>query len=532
EGFVPVQKLANFFDNLLGTTLAIVGVIALCTLALGFWLRRLAREATEFYERSAHAQFLALTEIIRCRTLDRDAGILFDRVLRPELSLFGMTDPEHHDGLRKYFTKRLQQSLVGHMVDDVPLWSSTTLERIVLLYRDSLDGGLFVDNDTRTTSQLLGNPALQQLVAMALRGDRPTAKDLEQLDLDRQKSLLGGPYVWFNFICRAIAHSTAQLIIDYNRHAIPLEELPYALPGEKDRLNKWLTGVSSPVEHDVLIGDKTPRNRLGMYKTTFFTALHFLDVDPVRDEEVARIFGRKVAERLRRDRGQMIRRIFGMYPLHKLPKERRVMNLSSLYEDWLAGGKGLLLPVFMLGESFKQLVRMFRWLWSSIAEIRNPALRVDPKDAADADFSTAVRKIDRMRGPVVYASTLLRCRVDPEYLGVRLPGFATTTIEGADVDADVDFLKPDAEFLERLAEERLRAEADMRRLNDLVESGLFERLAEVLGFEDVEITRGPEYVRAAACAYLADLYGVRRCLSGHAVLKEVFESAARAAPLP
>ena len=93
------------------------------------------------------------------------------------------------------------------------------LETTVLLYRDWIDGALLTESDTRATSQLLGNPAVRQYLNLSERFTPKEIKRLQTLDLVRQKSLFGGPYLWFNFISRSIAHSVACLLIDYNQNA-------------------------------------------------------------------------------------------------------------------------------------------------------------------------------------------------------------------------------------------------------------------------------------------------------------------------
>ena len=99
------------------------------------------------------------------------------------------------------------------------------MERTLLLHRDGMDGGLLHDSDTRTTNQLLGNPAIRHLVRTAWCVARKERKELRALDLESQRRLLGGPYLWFNLVTRAVAQSAARLIVDYNLHAIPLAEI-------------------------------------------------------------------------------------------------------------------------------------------------------------------------------------------------------------------------------------------------------------------------------------------------------------------
>jgi hypothetical protein len=250
-----------------------------------------------------------------------------------------------------------------------------------------------------------------------------------------------------------------------------------------------------------------------------FTARHFLDDDPRRDESVARRFGPEVLARLRRDRRRLVRRVFGTYPLHRLPREQRVVNLHRLYERRLAHGRALLLPLLALGAFLRRTVRGLRWFARAVGELRRPSPLGRVEEEAEADFATAVRKIDRLRGPVVQACLRLRARVDAEYLGVRLPGAPPGAPEGAHAERDLDFLSAPAPLRRAIEEERDRARADVRRLSRLLVEGLFGRVAARLG--TTPATLGPEHVRAAAFAWRADLHGIRSLLAADDVLATV-----------
>jgi hypothetical protein len=528
---VPLDFLTDVETTLrrfVGSALLLMGGICFVVLGLGWWLKRLAREATEFYEQAAQAQFLSLTEIIRSRHLERDAELFHRRVLRPEWELH-----QSHAGLSSdeqvaCFVERVNLALLGSHTNTGDAAAFDMLERTVLLYRDSLDGALFVDSDNRTTCQLLGNPAVRQFLALSQRLRRKDVKSLRLLDLERQKSLFGGPYLWFNFIARSTAHSVASLIVDYNRHAIPLSELPIVSPAERKRYQAWLavrTTSGVPDEQAQPATDETT------YVTTAFTALHILDFDAERDREVQQRFGDEVLARLRRDRSLLIRRIFGTYPWQLQPKEQRVLNLYTLYEKWLAGGRALLLPLFLVWEGVRSLGRLAGWICRAVREIRRPDLRIDRTGQVQADFATAVRKIDRMRGPVVYATLQLRSVLDCQYLGVPLPGRQSTGLEGADVESDLQFLDAEPWWTEYIAESRRRAEADMRRLGVLIDQGLLERIAGNLRLP-ADALASEAHRRAAAAVYLADYRGVRRLLSAAEILDEVFRTSLVEQPLP
>ncbi len=507
-----LRPVHEFLNRTVGPTLMLLGGICFVVLGIGWWLKRLAREATEFYERAAQAQFLPLTELIRSRTMQRSINVLYRRVLQPEWELESTLSQADEQSRIEQFQQRVHTALLG--VGEDFRSGSTALDRVVLLYRDSLDGAMYVDNDTRTTSQLLGNPSVQQVLSLSGRVNRQFRKQLSLLDLERQKSLLGGPYLWFNFISKSIAHSVACLIVDYNRHAIPLAELPLVSPAERRRYESWLHASGHPQGEG--------ETDAAMYVTTAFTALHFLDFDPTRDRDVEERFGPEMLARLRRDRSHMIRRIFGTYPLHRLPKEQRILNLFTVYETWLSGGRALFLPLFLLARSLQYVGKFFRQIAKAVGEVRNLRRGTDA-DAAEADFVTAVRKIGRMRSPVVYATIRLRAMIDPEYLGVTRPGEETVPLD-PQMDADLRFLDAEPQDVLPLRQERRRAEADMRRLARLLDDGLLARAAASVGLPD-EAFNTREHLRAATVAFLGDYRNVRSHLAAREVLNEVFTMA-------
>ncbi|MFI5404066.1 MAG: hypothetical protein ACHQ1G_14090, partial [Planctomycetota bacterium] len=116
---------------------------------------------------------------------------------------------------------------------------------------------------------------------------------------------------------------------------------------------------------------------------------------------------------------------------------------------------------------------------------------------------------------VAEAALRLRIRLDVEYLGVRLPGTEESGLEGRDAASDLRFLDAGADLEREVEGERGRAERDMRRL---------------LAVAPEAPSR--EHLRAAACAYHADLDGVRSLLSAKEILAEVAARAVRDPLLP
>ena len=81
--------------------------------------------------------------------------------------------------------------------------------------------------------QLLGNLALSNLRRSHLGHLLREGRTIDRLDLSRSGGLFGGPYLWFNYITRMLVQETALLLLDYNRHAVPLDRLACSPPGAR-----------------------------------------------------------------------------------------------------------------------------------------------------------------------------------------------------------------------------------------------------------------------------------------------------------
>ena len=510
---VILTSARTFLRQVVGATVMVIGGICLFFLVLGKWLQHLAREATEFYEKSVQAQFLHLTEMIRPRKLERDAAILYARVLRPD---WPASDTSADTPLQVTIEKMRQSLLRSHHAPQLtnPGWSF--LDRFVLIYRDWLGGGLFTSGDTRATNQLLGNSALRHLLLTSHRISSAHVKQLSSVDLEMQKSLFRGPFIWFHFIAQSIAHSVACLLVDYNRKAVPQNDLDYASESVKNSYTNWLAAdTKAPKEHTTQVKDET------RYVTTEFTALHFLDPDQHREHDVQKRFGSEVLQRMKRDRSHVIRRTFGTLPLHRLPRSERIVNLYALYEGWIAGGRIFLLPLFVLGVLLRLVGRTLGWLFDAVQEIRYPERRDLRIDSAQADFRVAVRKINRIRGPVAEQCARLRAILDPAWLGTPLPRETETRLQGAEAPQDLEFLRLGPAVERDIHLERLRSQDSMRRFETLLDDGLMERVAARAGVTpNAFSTRS--HLRAAGIAIHADLYGIRSHLFAQTLLADVY----------
>lgn len=509
-----LSSLSSRVTEIVGIPVVVVGSVCLIFLGLGFWLQRIASEATAFYEQVAQAQFLNLTEACKARQLERDVSVLERRVLRMERTI-DTEDVNLEDRARRD-RDLLCTSIQGWLVAGrYPVCGFDAIGRATLIYRDVLDGALLAESDTRTTGQLLGNLALRRARTSSGRMGKREIKSLERLDLKRARSALRGPYLWFVFISKAIAQGAARMIVNYNRFAIPLNEIERASQATRARYDNWLREREENPGGRVrnLESDDEVQEHL----TTSFTALHFLDADPSRDAEVAERFGPRVLALLERDRRALFRRVFGCYPLHKLPKDQRVLNLREFYNRNFEGGRALLLPWTFLKRVGHWTVVGIRFVARAVEEIRNPRLSDHGDQDALADFTVAVRKIERMRGPGAQACLWQRSLVDVEYMGISIPGLPIAPETTGRLEHDLAFLDASDTWRRDLKLERERAASDMRRLARLIEEGLEDRVRGRIGGDG---SWTPEHRRALAVAYRSDDQGLRAYLSCLDVLRE------------
>lgn len=517
-----LEPLRAFLKRFLGTTVLVLGGVCLFVLGLGWWLQRVAREATEFYDKSVQAQFLHLMDSVRPKYVERDAAALYERVLAAD---WPTDDPRSDSEKIEVLSERLRNAMFRTTQtiesDDPFIAQLPFVNRLELLYHDWLDGAMFTRSDTRATNQLLGNTALSQLMLTSDRITKKDSKQLAQVDLENQKSLLNGPYLWFHFIAQSISHSVARLLVDYNRRAIPSHELPHCSESQKNSFTQWLN-----TDADFQLDKNTASELTGPnsgYVTTSFTALHFLDPDSQRDQTVEEHFGPEVVARIQGDRSLLIRRTFGTLPLHLRPRSERVVNLYSVYEGWVAGGRMFLVPWFLFVALCRWLGKLIVWIYQSVQEIRHPERRKAPIDAAQADFRVAVRKVNRVRGPVAERCVRLRAIFDPAWLGIALPGEESTLLGTADADTDIAFLRLGPATQRKIESEKRRCLSGMRWLEHSLEDGLLERIALQRGLTK-DAFNSRQHLRAASIAVHADLNGIRAHLFAKPMLAEILHT--------
>jgi hypothetical protein len=241
-------------------------------------------------------------------------------------------------------------------------------------------------------------------------------------------------------------------------------------------------------------------------ETVEFTAMDFLADDPQRDETLLARFGPQVAELVRRDRQQNVRRAFRSFPLHELPLARRTINPFLFYETYLSRGRIVFLPFIMVGAVAKMLGVSVRGVYRVVREILHP--RIDREQEVPSDtYLAAHRKIHRMRKPVFMGSLWLRARFDVEYLGLPLPTAPPGIAAESLMESDLDFIG--ASRQDRIISEQIRR-GHQRRLhwigNWLRQFGwTFDTLPEFLSREIPYLTnRGGEAMRALVTACVLD----------------------------
>ena len=402
----PLRGIVDKLQNLMGWPVIILGGVCLVFWYLGAWFRKIANQSADFCERVVEAQFAAHTKNLKSRLRDQDAQFLAERVIDPELLLRASDDrlpPMVHGRNDEDSEQRGQDWFENREL--------AFLRNVRLLYQDYLDGSPLHRSDTKASVQLLGNLALGNLRRSHLGHLLREGRSIDRLDLSRAGGLFGGPYLWFNYITRMLVQETALLILDYNRHAIPVDRLACSPAAIRREFQIWLAGrlkidpaevwlpepatsesngrdgVDPDCSHAAQLVDRsTPlqqstRREAGQFlETVEFTAVDFLADEAERDAEIHARFGPQVAELVRRDRQQNVRRAFRSFPLHELPLADRTINPLTFYETYLAGGRVALLP-FILRTDLQR-----HWYWRSAASTWSCTRSFIPTSTASASF--------------------------------------------------------------------------------------------------------------------------------------------------
>ncbi|RME85205.1 MAG: hypothetical protein D6785_04680, partial [Planctomycetota bacterium] len=505
-----LEPLTKWLSKNLGLPIVIIGAICSVPLAIGMWFMHIAGQASGFYEKVAEAQYINLLEELKYRHCQKDIHLLYERVLRHE---HGTDEPPHSlEDLYKRLKVTCNLYLDKNEIHFEP-WLEGHLSS--MLYRDYLDGAVLHNTDVKTAEQLLGNLTIDNIKRHRLKYSKREMKYLEKLDISEAKGLLG-PHIWFRFITDSIAQRTARLVVEYNLHCIPLEDQPLADDSEIQEMEKWLEkkfqkkSTSQDNTEESMKWEAKDLENLN-YQTSEFTALHFLTPDPHREEYIESRFGPKVLQALKKDRKEMIRDIFGTYPLHLLPKSERILNPYQMYQDYFAGGKIFLLPFYFLILSFKGIVRFLRFLKSAIQEILHPGLAPIPQEEAHTGFGIALRNINRMRKAIFMEILRMRSFFDYEYLGIPTPGYSLEL--PSTVMEDLHFVGASAEtvrFYQSVIDNRLSQMIKFRQF--LKEEGLegegFIQFLKTFPNGERLVQERYRVMRILAISYLIDYQGI------------------------
>jgi hypothetical protein len=556
-----LTDLAESLERVFGWPVVILGLICFVFLGIGAWLRRIAGEATELYSQVAEAQFIDGTLQYKQQVASRQKAFLRDRV-------FGVTDSiEEGDSTAKAGSPpndRAGQSLLG-MRDGEPSFSS---ERIVdQLWEDYLLGSPLNANDTRTPTQLLGNPVLISLRESRLALSKKEKKRIGRLDLENNQFSFRGPYLWFHFICHSLEQQSAKLVLAYNRFLIPMERGGKAEDWQIYRHVRWLCHRTGKSFHDLRIpavlieryrkiletsGDEIheenhtlseeslrrrfenvpePARLRHWFESDDFNTLHFLLSNAAREREVEHRYGAEVLALLLQDRRNNIRRVFSTYPMDRWPKDRRTINPLTFYNSYLAGGKVILFPFRVLIWISAMGWNMFFTFLKFVREVLKPA-HVQSELWEDADsIEVARRKILRMCKPLFMEALSLRAKFDPDYLGVQpVPGFregafAAEEFRASHSEAD----RPANANTEGMIEEDLKKIGAPYHLIHQYRKLAGERQRQMVGFRKWRrrlswTTENEASIRAMAVAYTIDYRDLRTVLEAADALLDLFQS--------
>lgn len=446
-----LDGIVAFLSKIVGLPLVILGGVCLVFLSLGYWLKRIAGQASEQYRLTSEANFISQLERVKTRYEGDDLPFLVGRVFR---------DAAIADVARPMLRAQVQSARTGVPIDDdtVPEFVRHETNRLALLYLHFLDGAPLHASDVKTTEQLLGNPSLDNLRTRFLRCSARERKRLRKLRLD-DGSLLTGPYLWFRFITESIAVESAKRIVGYNRFCVPLGERAGASAAQLDAMRAWLERRRDP-RGGRTIGELPWDDVAFAHPTTEFTALDFLGGDPERDRHVAQVFGQEVLDVVRIDRRTMVREIFGTRPVHELPKQERAFNPLRFYRRRLSHGRVLLLPLLFAWRFLRSVGWFVTRVRQIVREVFDPDLAMQRRAVGVAPFAVALRKIHRMKSPGLLEATAMRLRLDPAYAG------APSGWSGGAAFADAPEIERDLAFLhlrEREAADLREQAAQMRR---------------------------------------------------------------------
>lgn len=436
-----------FLKRFVATPLVVLGSVCAVFLSLGWWLKKVAGEASEAFKLTSEASFIAMLESVKTRREAADADFLARRVFGADLTqnvaARGILDTVCVIRNRHQATT----------LPSIPALLRNEVQQIGLLQLHYLDGSLMHPSDVKTTEQLLANPSLENVRTTYLEITRKDRRQLRKLSLT-DGSMLGGPYMWFSFITESIAVETAKRVTEYNRHCLTGEQRRFASEAEVTEFQDWISRRRLEMSGRTL-QKLPPPGRGVLYRTTEFCALDFLSGIPERDAHIESVFGADLLDLLRADRRHTVREIFGMRPLHRLPPSRRSFNFYVFYNRRLSGGRVLLLPLYFVLAFLRGVGFVAAKTAGTVREILRPHQSQRRRVTGRAPFAVALRKIRRMRAPSLLEAMSLRAAFDPAYSGAPTTwsdgrGFEEVT----DLERDMAFLQISGRQRDRLDEQQ------------------------------------------------------------------------------
>jgi hypothetical protein len=536
-----LQAIARPLGNILGLPLLVLGAVGLSLLFIGFWFKRISGEALDLYLRTADAQFYPLLKARKLRRLEQDLQLLYRSVMRPEAGQRDNCAASEEEWIaflaepiraRTHFLPRVERPADPRFAP-----FAEDRETIALLYRDFLDGPVLHRSDDKSSVQLLGNLAIQEIRCRTL-GMRPRElRKLERLDLEKGSILALGPYFWFRFITESLAIETAKLILEYNTTCIPRDRMHLAAPEARERFEEFLAEHRGPVSSGLRRRSERRQHFFGApLATSSFTAFDFLCATPESDEEVRRRYGEEVLDALKKDRRGVVRDIFGTRPYHLLPRTQRAVNPYRFYHKYLGGGRFVLLPLVLFFVCLRLALAGLRQVGELVEEVLGRKRILRSQLSRIAGFDVAVRKINRMRKPFFMEALRLRAAMDIEYLDLRLPG--DQRVAGAiTFRDDLDFIGALESERKPIEELRERALKDLRRFRLFLSrqgwtgEGVEKLLLELDPSGELLRHRG-EVMRALVTAYITDHDSLRSRLSAPDWAREFIEEAIEEAEPP
>jgi hypothetical protein len=583
----------SFLDNIVtalqrfvGLPMIVIGSICFVPLILGRWMKKIAGQAEGLYRLTAEAQFINLLKDLKEQQASDDLCKIYERVVAPEEGLAGLISSSDEKMKRRtrfmvVETQRIKTPLELLQYQDVDTHDQESYPdpaafyiqptqpqegqeesdqedqstqnsedtsvsprkltprddfywvdiRLHHLYRDYLDGALLHHTDIKTTEQLLGNLSMRSLFDYKLNLTPNERKQIEKLDLGTQRSLIG-PFMWFNLITQSISQASAQLVIDYNRFALPLHGREYSSPKMRTLFEQWLAHKHGEgMSHAEL---EEAKRDLPLFNTTDITILQILAEQKSYKRYIKARFGDEVLELLNDDQKKLIRGIFSCYPLYQLPKPIRTLNPYQLYNEFIQGGQIFWLPFRVIGLVFKGLMLGLKWTKEKIDEIRFPD-KIRSEIVPQKDFVVAQRKIDRMRKPIFMKLLSLRAQVDFAYLGINVGG-----IEPLNEIDDEPLVYQDLDIIKAIEVERLpiheqidATQSSLREFYDYLEQkGLTGSSLRRWVEEHYPhlVDRQGELLRAFLTAYLCNFKEIQSYLQTKIKLTDFFEDSLNGLP--